>query len=98
MYAYIGKSVSNHHLGFHTDSCCVQNHVIMNLVIKRLRCNSEHPWVPTCDFVENQLNYPFINTKYPGSSVYVLLGHDALYLVQWKNNSVPLLQQMPKYV
>ena len=38
MYSYIGKSVLNDHLGSNTDPCYIQNHVITNRVIKRLRC------------------------------------------------------------
>ena len=36
MYCYTGKSVSNDHLGSNTDSCYIQNSVIMTCVIKRL--------------------------------------------------------------
>ena len=36
----IGKSVSSDHLGSTTDPCYIQNRVIMNRVIKRLRCNN----------------------------------------------------------
>ena len=39
MYNYIGKSVLNDHLGSSTDPCYIQNRVIMNRVIKRLRCS-----------------------------------------------------------
>ena len=38
MYSYIGKSVSNDHLGSSTDPCGIQNHVITDSFIKRLRC------------------------------------------------------------
>ena len=38
MYSYIAKSVLNDHLGSSNDPCCIQNRVIMNRVIKRLRC------------------------------------------------------------
>ena len=38
MYSYIGKSVLNDHLGSNTEPCYIQNHVITNRVIKRLRC------------------------------------------------------------
>ena len=38
MYSYIGKSVSNDHLGSSTDPCGIQNHVITDIFIKRLRC------------------------------------------------------------
>ena len=38
MYSLIGKSVLNDHLGSNTDPCYIQNCVIMNHVIKRLRC------------------------------------------------------------
>ena len=39
MYSNIGKSVLNDHLGSSTDPCYIQNRVIMNRVIKRLRCS-----------------------------------------------------------
>ena len=39
MYSYIGKSVVNDRLEFSTDLCNIQNRVLTNLVIKRLRCN-----------------------------------------------------------
>ena len=39
MYSFIAKSVFNDHLGSSNDPCYVQNLVIMNPVIKRLRCN-----------------------------------------------------------
>ena len=35
--------VSNDHLGSSTDSCCIQNCVITNHVIKRLRCITVKP-------------------------------------------------------
>ena len=35
---YIGKGTLNSHLGSNSDSCYIQNHVIMNRVIKRFRC------------------------------------------------------------
>ena len=38
MYSYIGHSVLNDHLGSSTDPCYIQNRVITNRVIKRLRC------------------------------------------------------------
>ena len=38
MYIYIAKTVFDDHLGSNTDPCYIQNRVIMNLVIKRLRC------------------------------------------------------------
>ena len=40
MYSFIGKKVYIiiDHLGSSTDPCCIQNSVIMNRVIKRLRC------------------------------------------------------------
>ena len=38
MYRFIGKSVLNDNLGSSTDPCYIQNRVIMNRVIKRLRC------------------------------------------------------------
>ena len=38
MYSYIGKKVKNDHLGFNTDLCYIQNRVITNQLIKRLRC------------------------------------------------------------
>ena len=34
----IGKSVSSDHLESTTDPCSIQNHVIINRVIKRLMC------------------------------------------------------------
>ena len=40
MFSYIGKSVPNDHLGSSTDPCYIQNRVIMNRVIKRLRCTN----------------------------------------------------------
>ena len=46
MYSYIAKSVFNDQLGSSTDPCYIQNRVITNRVIKRLRCriaNSEDP-------------------------------------------------------
>ena len=39
MYSYAGKSVSSDHLGSSTDLCYIKNCVIMNHVIKRLRCS-----------------------------------------------------------
>ena len=36
---YIGKGVLNSHLGSKTKPCYIQNHVIMNRVIKGFRCN-----------------------------------------------------------
>ena len=39
MYSYIVKSVFIDHLGSSNDPCYIQNHVIMDRVIKRLRCN-----------------------------------------------------------
>ena len=38
MYSYLAKSVFNDHLGSSNDLCYIQKHVIMNPVIKRLRC------------------------------------------------------------
>ena len=38
MHSKIGKSVLNDHLGSSTDPCYIQNRVITNRVIKRLRC------------------------------------------------------------
>ena len=38
MYSYIAKSVFDEHLGSSNDPCYIQNCVIMNRVIKRLRC------------------------------------------------------------
>ena len=38
MYSYIEKSDSNDNLGSSTDPCYIQNRVITNHVIKRLRC------------------------------------------------------------
>ena len=38
MYSYIAKSVLNDHLGSSNDPCYIQNRVITNRVIKRLRC------------------------------------------------------------
>ena len=38
MFSYIAKSVSNDHLGSTNDPCYIQNRVITNRVIKRLRC------------------------------------------------------------
>ena len=38
---YIGKGVLNNHLGSNPDPCYIQNHVITNCVIKRLRCSSK---------------------------------------------------------
>ena len=38
MYSYIGKSALNDHMGSSTDMFFIQNHVIMNHVIKRLKC------------------------------------------------------------
>ena len=38
MYSDIGKEVKNDHLGSNTDPCYIQNRVITNRVIKRLRC------------------------------------------------------------
>ena len=35
---YIGKGVLNSNLGPNPDPCCIQNRVITNHVIKRLRC------------------------------------------------------------
>ena len=35
---YIGKGVLNSSLGSNPDPCCIQNRVITNRVIKRLRC------------------------------------------------------------
>ena len=35
---YIGNGVLKSHLGSNTDLCCIQNRVITNRVIKRLRC------------------------------------------------------------
>ena len=40
MYSYIAKSVFNDHLGSSNDPFYIQNRVITNRVIKRLRCNS----------------------------------------------------------
>ena len=40
MYSFIGKKVLKDHLGSSTDPFCIQNHVIMNRVIKRLRCTT----------------------------------------------------------
>ena len=39
---YIGKGVLNSHLVSNPDLCCIQNHVIMNRVIKRFRCVCVH--------------------------------------------------------
>ena len=36
---YIGKEVLNSHLGSKPDQCYIQNCVIMNHVMKRLRCS-----------------------------------------------------------
>ena len=38
MFSYIAKSVSNYHLGSTNDPCYIQNRVITNRVIKRLKC------------------------------------------------------------
>ena len=38
MHSYIAKSVFNDHLVSSNDLCYIQNRVIMNRVIKRLRC------------------------------------------------------------
>ena len=38
MYSYIAKSVLNDHLGSSNDPCYIQNRVITDRVIKRLRC------------------------------------------------------------
>ena len=38
MYSYIAKSVFDDHLGSSNDPCYIQNRVITNRVIKRLRC------------------------------------------------------------
>ena len=38
MYRFVGKSVLNDNLGSSSDPCYIQNRVIMNCVIKRLRC------------------------------------------------------------
>ena len=35
---YTRKGVLNSHLESNPDLCCIQNRVIMNLVIKRFRC------------------------------------------------------------
>ena len=42
---YIGKGVLNSNLGSNPDPCCIQNRVITNRVIKRLRCTFflKHP-------------------------------------------------------
>ena len=37
MYSYIRKSALNDHLGSSTDPCYIQNHVMMNRVIKIMR-------------------------------------------------------------
>ena len=37
----IGKSVSNEHLGSSNDMCYIQNGVIMQHILKRLRCINE---------------------------------------------------------
>ena len=37
MYRYIAKEVKNGHMGSSTDSCCIQNQAVMNLVLKRTR-------------------------------------------------------------
>ena len=39
IYSYIAKLVFNDHLGSSNDMCYIKNHVIMNCVLKRLRCN-----------------------------------------------------------
>ena len=41
---YIGKGVLNSHLGSNPDPCCIQNRVITNRVIKRLRCTNTIVW------------------------------------------------------
>ena len=38
MYSYIAKTVFDDHLGSNIDLCYIQNRVIINRVIKRLRC------------------------------------------------------------
>ena len=38
MYSYIAKSVLNDNLGFRTEPCYIQNHVITKCFIKRLMC------------------------------------------------------------
>ena len=45
MYNNIGKSVLNDPLGSSTDPCYIPNRVIMNNIIKRLRCNSRMKFV-----------------------------------------------------
>ena len=35
---YMRKGVLDGHLGSNPDPCCIQNHIITNLVIKRFRC------------------------------------------------------------
>ena len=41
MYNYIVKSVLSDHLGSSNDPCYIQNGVIMNCVIRRLKCTSK---------------------------------------------------------
>ena len=41
MHCDIGKGVLNSHLGSNPDPCYIQNRVITNRVIKRLKCISK---------------------------------------------------------
>ena len=43
MHSYIAKSLFNDHLESSNDLCYIKNCVIMNSVIKRLRCNVKMP-------------------------------------------------------
>ena len=45
MYSNIGNSGLNDYLGSSSDPCYIQNRVITNRVIKRLRCTFIFDWI-----------------------------------------------------
>ena len=58
MYCHIAKSVLNDHLGSSNDPCYIQNRVILNHVIKRLRCTKfRGNWSTDSDSGEGFLQY-----------------------------------------
>ena len=73
MYSYIGKSFSNDCLGSSTDPCCIQNRVIMNRIIKKLRCIRN-----VRKIIENLRG---VSTNMPISQLLTILEYITRYLI-----------------
>ena len=62
MYSYIAKSVFNDQLGSSTDPCYIQNRVITNRAIKRLRYTHKIDFYEDLTKIIFQLSSNIINT------------------------------------